>query len=173
MLSSNFCGSMDTGFLELLTLSSEDAVLIASILKKYRDIQIQLADAALVHLAGRDGLDTIFTSINGIFRSTGCRRESHFEYCRVAPDSALKGHGFQPCRNPFPKNCHSERSRGTCCYGLTTRNFGRVAAPHGICGKPVGCFVPCNPVPGQVCRARLLWESARCKWHKDLSARSP
>ena len=61
MLSSNFCGSMDTGFLELLTLSSEDAVLIASILKKYRDIQIQLADAALVHLAGRDGLDTIFT----------------------------------------------------------------------------------------------------------------
>jgi len=53
--------SMDTGFLELLTLSSEDAVPIASILKKYRDIQIQLADAALVHLAGRDGLDTIFT----------------------------------------------------------------------------------------------------------------
>ena len=53
--------SLDTGFLELLTLSSEDAVPIASILKKYCDIQIQLADAALVHLAGRDGLDTIFT----------------------------------------------------------------------------------------------------------------
>ncbi len=53
--------SMDTGFLELLALSSEDAVPMASILKKYRDIKIQLADAALVHLAGRDGLDTIFT----------------------------------------------------------------------------------------------------------------
>jgi uncharacterized protein len=35
--------------------------LIAAILKQYRDIRIQLADAALVHLAARDALDTIFT----------------------------------------------------------------------------------------------------------------
>jgi len=34
---------------------------IAVILKKRRDIRIHLADAALVHLATRDGLDTIFT----------------------------------------------------------------------------------------------------------------
>jgi uncharacterized protein len=53
--------SMDTGFLELLPLTTDDAKPIASILKKYRDIGIQLADAALVHLASRDGLDTIFT----------------------------------------------------------------------------------------------------------------
>jgi uncharacterized protein len=53
--------SLDTGFLELLTLTTADAKPIAAILKKYRDIRIQLADAALVHLAGRDGLDTIFT----------------------------------------------------------------------------------------------------------------
>ena len=53
--------SMDSGFLELLTLSSEDAAPIGSILKRYRDVRIQLADAALVHLAARDGLDTVFT----------------------------------------------------------------------------------------------------------------
>jgi predicted nucleic acid-binding protein len=53
--------SLDTGFLELLPLTTADAKPIASILKKYRDIRIQLADAALVHLAARDGLDTIFT----------------------------------------------------------------------------------------------------------------
>jgi uncharacterized protein len=53
--------SIDTGFLELLPLASADAKPIAVLLKKYQDIRIQLADAALVHLAGRNGLDTIFT----------------------------------------------------------------------------------------------------------------
>lgn len=53
--------SIDTGLFELLPLASEDAKAIASIMKKYGDIRIQLADAALVHLAARDGLDTIFT----------------------------------------------------------------------------------------------------------------
>jgi hypothetical protein len=53
--------SLDAGFLELLPLTTADAKPIASILKKYRDIRIQLADATLVHLAARDGLDTIFT----------------------------------------------------------------------------------------------------------------
>ena len=53
--------SLDTGFLELLPLTTADAKPIAAILKKYRDIRTQLADAALVYLAARDGLDTIFT----------------------------------------------------------------------------------------------------------------
>ena len=53
--------SMDTGLVALLPLGTDDAKPIASITKKYRDIRIQLADAALVHLAARDGLDTIFT----------------------------------------------------------------------------------------------------------------
>jgi len=53
--------SFDTGFLELLPLTTADAKPVTSILKKYRDIRIQLTDAALVHLAARDGLDTIFT----------------------------------------------------------------------------------------------------------------
>ena len=53
--------SIDTGFLQLLPLTTADAKPIAAILKKYRDIRIQLADAALIHIATRDGLDTIFT----------------------------------------------------------------------------------------------------------------
>jgi Predicted nucleic acid-binding protein, contains PIN domain len=53
--------SLDTGFLELLPLATGDAKPIAAILKKYSSIKIQLADAALVHLAERDGLHTIFT----------------------------------------------------------------------------------------------------------------
>lgn len=53
--------SIDTGFLELLPLTTGDAIAIASILKKYDDLGIQLADAALVHLAARDGLETVFT----------------------------------------------------------------------------------------------------------------
>lgn len=53
--------SIDAGLFELLPMASGDAKAIASIMKKYGDIRIQLADAALVHLAARDGLDTIFT----------------------------------------------------------------------------------------------------------------
>jgi uncharacterized protein len=53
--------SLDTGFLELLPLITSDAKAISSIMKKYRGSRIQLADAALVHLAGRTGMDTIFT----------------------------------------------------------------------------------------------------------------
>lgn len=54
-------GSIATGLFELMTLATDDAKPIAAIMKKYRDIRIQLADAALVHLASRHGLDTIFT----------------------------------------------------------------------------------------------------------------
>jgi predicted nucleic acid-binding protein len=53
--------SIDTGFLEILQLSSGDAKPIALLLSKYRDLRIQVADAALLHLAGRNEIDTIFT----------------------------------------------------------------------------------------------------------------
>jgi uncharacterized protein len=53
--------SIDAGLFELLALTTADAKPISSMMKKYRDIRIQLADAALIHLAARDGLDTIFT----------------------------------------------------------------------------------------------------------------
>jgi hypothetical protein len=53
--------SLGSGFVELLPLTSLDADPIAAILKKYEDLRPQLADASLVYLANRDGIDTIFT----------------------------------------------------------------------------------------------------------------
>ena len=53
--------SMETGFLELLPLAGVEAKNIAALIKKYESMRPQLADAALVHLAGREGIDTIFT----------------------------------------------------------------------------------------------------------------
>ena len=53
--------SIATGFIELLTLQSTEAADIGRVMEKYKGIGPQLADAALVYLAGRDGFDTIFT----------------------------------------------------------------------------------------------------------------
>jgi len=53
--------SIDAGLFEILTLTSADAKPLASLMQKYHDIGVQLADAALVHIAARDGLDTVFT----------------------------------------------------------------------------------------------------------------
>jgi len=49
------------GILAMLPLEPEDAAAIAKILEKYADLRPQLADAALVHLADRESIDTIFT----------------------------------------------------------------------------------------------------------------
>jgi predicted nucleic acid-binding protein len=46
---------------QILPLGEEDLPAIASILAKYRNLEIQLADAALMHLADREGIDSIFT----------------------------------------------------------------------------------------------------------------
>ncbi|MGC2549528.1 MAG: PIN domain-containing protein [Candidatus Sulfotelmatobacter sp.] len=54
-------GSTEAGFLELLPLTGAEAKNIAALMKRYESIRPQLADAALVHLAGREGIDTIFT----------------------------------------------------------------------------------------------------------------
>jgi predicted nucleic acid-binding protein len=42
-------------------LEASDAEPIAKILNRYRKLNAQLADAALVHLAERERLDTVFT----------------------------------------------------------------------------------------------------------------
>jgi uncharacterized protein len=60
------------GFLELLSLTGAEAIAIADVMKQYEDIRPQLADAALVYLARREGIDTIFTLDRrdfGIYRS--------------------------------------------------------------------------------------------------------
>jgi predicted nucleic acid-binding protein len=53
--------SMRSGFLELLPLAGTEAGDLAEVMKSYHDIQPQLADTALVYLAHREGIDTIFT----------------------------------------------------------------------------------------------------------------
>ena len=46
---------------ELASLEEADLPGMAAILAKYADLGIQLADAALVHVASREGIETIFT----------------------------------------------------------------------------------------------------------------
>lgn len=54
-------GSIGHGFLDLLPLASSEAGAIADVMRRYQQIRPQLADAALVYLADREGIDTIFT----------------------------------------------------------------------------------------------------------------
>jgi predicted nucleic acid-binding protein len=53
--------SIDGGFLELIPLAGAEAEAIAPLMKRYDDIRPQLADVALVYLAGREKIETIFT----------------------------------------------------------------------------------------------------------------
>ena len=51
----------DVGFMQLLPLDEQSAAWIANFLNRYSDLGAQLADACLVHLAEREGIDTVFT----------------------------------------------------------------------------------------------------------------
>jgi predicted nucleic acid-binding protein len=65
-----------SGFLELLPLAGAEAGAIAEVMREYEDVRPQLADAALVYLAEREGIDTVFTLDRrdfGIYRSTSKR----------------------------------------------------------------------------------------------------
>jgi len=53
--------SIDDRFLELLPLAGAEAEAIAALMRRYEDIHPQLADVALVHLASREKIETIFT----------------------------------------------------------------------------------------------------------------
>jgi uncharacterized protein len=53
--------SIHSGFLELLPITSLEAKFIADIMKKYEHVRPQLAHTALVYLAVRHGIDTVFT----------------------------------------------------------------------------------------------------------------
>jgi uncharacterized protein len=64
---------LDSGFVELLPLGSQDANGLVDIMQKYASLRPQLADAALVYLARRDEIDTIFTLDRrdfSVYRST-------------------------------------------------------------------------------------------------------
>ena len=56
-----FFRAFEVGALKLLPLGAGDLPPILRILEKYADLRPDLADACLVHLAEREGIDTIFT----------------------------------------------------------------------------------------------------------------
>jgi len=49
------------GFLRVAVLSETDAITMAEIMERYVDQHFQLADVSLMHLADRDGIETVFT----------------------------------------------------------------------------------------------------------------
>jgi uncharacterized protein len=53
--------SINTPFVELLSLEGPDVPPIAELLEKYQSMRPQLADVSLVYLAGRERIETIFT----------------------------------------------------------------------------------------------------------------
>jgi predicted nucleic acid-binding protein len=74
---SRLLGSFESGFLRLAVLDESDVAEIAAILAKYRNIGAQLADAALIHLANRNSIETVFTLDRldfQIFRLKGGKR---------------------------------------------------------------------------------------------------
>jgi uncharacterized protein len=60
--------SAAAGLYRILDLGEKDAVAIAEILRRYRRLNPQLADAALVHLARRERIETVFTVDRRDFR---------------------------------------------------------------------------------------------------------
>jgi len=66
-----------TGVFRILPLEDSAALWIAAFLRKYRKLEPQNADAALMYLADRENLDTIFTLDRrdfSIYRLSGGRR---------------------------------------------------------------------------------------------------
>jgi predicted nucleic acid-binding protein len=67
---------------ELAALGETDLPAIAAILAKYEALRIQLADASLVHLANREGIETMFTLDR---RGFGVVRLAHGKKLRLLP----------------------------------------------------------------------------------------
>jgi predicted nucleic acid-binding protein len=76
--------SVSTGFLELLPLSGLEADALAGLMTRYASLRPQLADAALIHLANRDGIDTIFTLDRRDFTVYRSAKNRPF---RIVPDT--------------------------------------------------------------------------------------
>jgi uncharacterized protein len=75
--------SIDGGSLTLLPLAGAEAKEISAVMKKYADIRPQFADAALVYLAHRERIETIFTLDRRDFSIYRNRRGRPF---RIVPE---------------------------------------------------------------------------------------
>lgn len=72
-----FLSSFSERLFQLASMDESDLSGIAAILTKYKSLGIQLADASLVHLANREGIDTVFTLDRrdfAVLRLTGGKR---------------------------------------------------------------------------------------------------
>jgi len=67
---------------EFIALGQADLPGISAVLAKYPSLGIQLADASLLHLANREGIETIFTLDR---RDFGVLRLAHGKKLRVIP----------------------------------------------------------------------------------------
>ena len=68
---------IERGAIRLLPLDEEDVPRIRELMEKYADLPMDLADAALVRVAERDGLRTVFTVDRrdfNVYRLKGGRR---------------------------------------------------------------------------------------------------
>jgi hypothetical protein len=94
---------IDAGLFETLSLTTADAKPILATMKKYRDIRIQLADASVIHLAARDGVDTVFTLDRPDFSVYRLPRDVRFVCCPSMREPALKGIDFPRADTISPK----------------------------------------------------------------------
>jgi predicted nucleic acid-binding protein len=67
---------------EIVPLGETDLPAIAAILAKYEGLGLQLADASLVHLANREGIESMFTLDR---RDFGVLRLAHGKKLRLIP----------------------------------------------------------------------------------------
>jgi predicted nucleic acid-binding protein len=75
--------NLDGDFLELLPLTGSEGAAIAAMMERYKDIQPQLADAALVFLAERERIDTLFTLDRRDFSIYRTKKKRSF---RIVPE---------------------------------------------------------------------------------------
>lgn len=64
--------------LRLLPIEASDVPALRTLMRKYRDLPMDLADASLVHVAGREGIDRVFTLDRRDFSVYRLRRGRRF-----------------------------------------------------------------------------------------------
>ncbi len=74
------------GEFSLLTLTSDDVPSIQDVFSTYRDQDVDLADAALVHLGNREGIEAIFTTDR---RHFGMYRLQNGRSFRILPETEV------------------------------------------------------------------------------------
>ncbi len=69
---------LETGTVRLLPLGEADMLPMKKLMEKYRDLPMDLADAALVHVADREGLRRVLTLDQRDFSVYRLPRKGHF-----------------------------------------------------------------------------------------------